>query len=238
MARGEHAIGVAVAAIAGEADRAFDALVGILLPACEEVRARRHQRRLGKIGHLAGVQRARAVGSFIARHAAVAGEALAGEGLVHHAVDRYALAGQPDQRAPDRDAGDEGAGAVDRVEHPDIVGVGVLGAEFLAEDAVGREGALDQVAHHVLAGAIALGHGVEDAAARLVLGGMPGAEEGQDRLARQGRQPGNEFREIDRAHQAFLGSTRLPPSCCAARGMTSAVGTEIGQVRTVQPQSV
>ena len=163
------------------------------------------------------MQGARAVWPFITRHPAVAGETLAGERLVHHAIDRNALAGQANERAPDRDAGDEGAGAVDRVEHPNIVGVGILGAEFLAEDAMGREGALDQVAHHVFAGASALGDGIEDAAARFVLGGVPGAEEGQDRLAREGRQPGNEFREIDRAHQAFLGYPPAAFMLCGAQ---------------------
>ena len=41
-----------------------------------------------------------------------------------------------DQRAPGRHAGDEGFGAVDRVEHPDVFGVGALAAVFLADDAV------------------------------------------------------------------------------------------------------
>ena len=47
------------------------------------------------------------------------------------------LCSRRDQRAPDRKAGDEGFGAVDRVQHPDIVGVLALIAEFfLADDAV------------------------------------------------------------------------------------------------------
>ena len=59
---------------------------------------------------------------------------------MHHAVAGRAVAREADQRAPDRQAGDEGAGAVDRVEHPDVFRVGPLGAELLAQDAVGREG--------------------------------------------------------------------------------------------------
>ena len=49
------------------------------------------------------------------------------------------LGEKADQRAPYRQAGDEGAGAVDRVEHPDVFGVGVFGPELLADDAVRRE---------------------------------------------------------------------------------------------------
>ena len=72
----------------------------------------------------------------IVRRAAVAGEALARERLVHHAEDRLAVAHQADQRAPGRHPGNEGLGAVDRIEHPDIFGVGALAAVFLADDAV------------------------------------------------------------------------------------------------------
>ncbi len=41
-------------------------------------------------------------------------------------------------------AGDEGFGAVDRIEHPDIFGILALVAEFLADDAVLGEVGLDQ----------------------------------------------------------------------------------------------
>ena len=85
------------------------------------------------------MQRALAGRPAVARRAAVAGEALARERLVHHAVHRLAAARERDQRAPGRHAGDEGLGAVDRIEHPDIFGVGALVAELLADDAVIRE---------------------------------------------------------------------------------------------------
>ena len=74
---------------------------------------------------------------------AVAGEQLAEIGLVHQAAHRRAVMGQADQGAPGRQAGDEGAGPVDGVEHPDALGVEVLRAELLAEDAVGRQVAPD-----------------------------------------------------------------------------------------------
>ena len=95
----------------------------------------------------------------------------------------WPLVGQADQRAPGGQAGDEGAGAVDRIEHPDVFRIRLLGAEFLADDAVGREAALDELAHGRLARPVGLGDRVERAAAGLVLRGDGGAEEGQDRLA-------------------------------------------------------
>jgi hypothetical protein len=143
---------------------------------------------------------ARADRPLIARLPAVAREALGRERLVHHAVDRHTVPHQSDQRAPDRQAGDEGPRAVDRIEHPDIFGIGVLGAELLAEHAVPGELALDQMAHDHLAGPVALGHGVEHAAMRLVVGGVVGPEEGQDRLARFGRKLRNEGAEINDTH--------------------------------------
>ena len=51
-----------------------------------------------------------------------------------------------DQRPEERAAGDEGLGAVDRVEDPDELGVGPVGAVLLAEDAVVREAPADRLA--------------------------------------------------------------------------------------------
>ena len=201
MAGREHAIGVAVAAIAREPDLLLDAGEGLGLLALEQGGRRRHQRRGGEVGGRARPQLLRPARSFIARLAPVAGIALAREGLVHHAVDRHAIARQPDQRAPNRDARDEGARAVDRIEHPDIFRVGVLAAEFLAEHAMGRELPLDHVAHHRFAGAVAFGHGIEHPAPRLVLRRMQRPEEGQDRPAGLRRQLRDESAEIDCAHE-------------------------------------
>ena len=138
------------------------------------------------------MQRALAGRAAIARRVAVAGEALAGERLVHHAVDRLAAARQRDQRAPGRHAGDEGLGAVDRIEHPDIFGVGALVAELLADDAVIGKALPDQRAHGGFGGAVGGGHRIEAAAAALVLDAERGAEERQDGFAGDGRQPVDE----------------------------------------------
>ena len=131
-----------------------------------------HQQRAG--GEQQRIARARAhsrtrrsrlpAGPAIARRAAVAGEALARERLVHHAEHRLAEPHQPDQRAPGQHAGDEGLGAVDRIEHPDIFGVGALGAVFLAEDAVLGKGLADQRAHGVFRRAVGGGDRIEAAA--------------------------------------------------------------------------
>ena len=56
---------------------------------------------------------------------------------------------------------DEGFGAVDRIEHPDIFGVLALVAEFLADDAVLGKVGLDQAAHHRFRGAVGLGDRIE-----------------------------------------------------------------------------
>ena len=102
------------------------------------------------------------------RRAAVAGKALADEGLVHHPEHRRALVQQRDQRAPDRKSGDEGFGAVDRIQHPDIFGVLALVAEFLADDAVLGEICLDQPPHHRFRGAIGFGDRIEIVAVLLL----------------------------------------------------------------------
>ena len=152
-----------------------------------------------------------ALAAAVARAGAVAEEALGGERLVHQPVDRRAEAQEPDQRAPHRQPGHEGLGAVDRIEHPDIFGVAAVGAELLADDAVGREGAPDELPHRRLAGAVGLGHRIEGAAVRLVVGGKRGAEEGQDRLAGQRRELVDERRKVDRAH----GVLGVPAACGA-----------------------
>src|SRR3569832_1126889 len=86
-------------------------------------------------------------GAAVLGRAFVAGEALADEGLVHHTEHRRAVVQKRVQRAPDRKAADEGFCAVDGIEHPDIVGVLALAAEFLADNAVLGEVGLDQPPH-------------------------------------------------------------------------------------------
>ena len=141
--------------------------------------------------------------SAIMRRAAVAGKSLARERLVHHAEHRLAETHQADQRAPGHHAGDEGLGAVDRIEHPDIFGVGALGAVFLAEDAVAREILADERAHGLLGGAVGGGDRIE-AAGFLVLDRQRGAEKRQDGLARHAGELIDETAEIDGRHRPLL----------------------------------
>ena len=134
------------------------------------------------------------------RRATVSAEAFTGERLVHHAEDRLAVAHQADQRAPGRHSGDEGFGAVDRVEHPDILGVRTLAAVFLADDAVIRKGAADEGAHRGFGRVIGGGHRIEAAGPALVRDAQRGAEEWQDGFAGDGREFAQESRKIDRRH--------------------------------------
>ena len=53
---------------------------------------------------------------------------------------------------------DKGFGPVDRVEHPDELGILAHPAELLADDPVLRKVALDQVAHRHFGGAVCGGH--------------------------------------------------------------------------------
>ena len=133
------------------------------------------------------------------RRTAVAGKALADIGLVHHAEHRRALVQQRDQGAPDRKSRDEGFGAVDGIEHPDIFGVLALVAEFLADDAVLGKVGLDQAAHHSFGGAVGLGDRIEIAGA-LVVDRERGSKERQDGLAGGGRKAADKGCEIDNRH--------------------------------------
>ena len=212
MAEGERAIGVAIAAVAREPRLGFDPAIGLAVGVdADQRRAGRHHRRLGEAGAFARAQgprdpfarrrvAARRREAAQPRALAVAEETLAGEGLRHHAVDRLAAMGQPDQRAPGRQAGDEALGAVDRVEHPDIFGLGPVLPVFFADDAVGGEGLRDQPPHRRLGAAVGFGDRIEHAAARLVLGADGRAEEGKDHLAGNLRETVDEACEVDRGH--------------------------------------
>ena len=112
---------------------------------------------------------------------------------------------EPDQRAPGRHAGNEALGAVDRIEHPDIFGVGAVDAVFLSDHAVSRKGLADEPAHRRLGAAVGFGHGIEHAAARFILGPDCAAEEGENHLAGKLGETFDESRKIDRSHR------RRPP---------------------------
>ena len=175
MAGGNHAIGVAVETVAGQAHGGLDPVVGRALGALEQGRRGGEQRRIGEPGASARADRhGLPVRPAIPGLRAVAPIAFAGEGLRHHAEDRRALVEEADQRAPAGQAGDEGAGAVDRVEHPDIIGVRPLAAVLLADDAVVRPGLVDQPAHGGLGVAVGDGHRIEAGGAlALHRGGCP-----------------------------------------------------------------
>ena len=89
----------------------------------EEVRAGGGKQRVAKLRAEPRAHRLGRAAMTEEGFALAAPETLAGEGLVHQAEQRYAVTGQPDQRAPKRQAEDEGAGAVDRIDDPAILGV-------------------------------------------------------------------------------------------------------------------
>ena len=207
MAGGEHAIGVAIAAVAREPGLRLQRLVARAQRLGDQLGRRGHQRGAVEAGAGARQQPARgrlAVGAAPGpmRGFAVAIEFFAGEGLVHQAVTGRAVVQQADQRAPQGKPGDEALGAVDRVEHPDIVGILALRAEFLADHAMMGKNLRDQAPHGRFRAAIGLRDGVEHAAAGLVLHREGGAEEGHDRLTGDLGQPLNERNEIHRRHCA------------------------------------
>ena len=187
MAGGEHAIGVAIAAIARQPHRRLDALEAAAVRLAHQQRTGREQHGVLERPAGARAQRPLAGGAAITGGAAVAGEMFAREWLMHHAVDRLAAPCQRDQRAPCRHAADEGFGAVDRIEHPDIFGVGSFGAEFFADDAVRRKRLLDQCAHGDFGSAVGGRHWIEAAGRTLVLDAERGAKERTDRLAGDAR---------------------------------------------------
>ena len=91
---------------------------------------------------------------------------------------------EADERAPDGNAGDEGAGAVDRIDDPDMAAVRLHHAMLFAEDAVVRIAALDQAPDRQLRRPVGLGHRVE--AAGLLVGDVGAVPEPRQRL-RAGR---------------------------------------------------
>ena len=168
MAGGQHAIGVAIAAVARQphllARRGRRRAVG----AVEHLGRRRN--RVASASDCAAAHRQLALTPFapeIRRPPSPKKRSRCRAGASCRTAGTP-LCSSADQRAPQRQAGDEGLGAVDRVEHPDIFGVRALVAEFLADDAVLRKCRADQPAHRGFRRAVGLGHRIE-AAARLVV---------------------------------------------------------------------
>ena len=96
-----------------------------------------------------------------------------------------------DQRAKERAAGQEGAGAVNRIQHPEIFGIAPLRAVFLAHDAMGGEALGEEGPQGPLSRPIGFGDGRGIA---LCLDQKGRAEERADDAARQ---IGRRFRGLD-----------------------------------------
>ncbi len=171
MTERQQTIIVAVAAEAPEPHRAAQSgEAPVLVLAGEEVGAGVGEQRFAKTS--AGTH-AHGLGLAVMTEkgfALSAPEALAGEGLVHQAEQRGAATGQPDKGAPKRQAENEGAGAVDRVDDPAIFGVAPEGAEFFANDAVGRVGLGNSGTDRCFGGTVGRGHRIEDIASFMVNG--------------------------------------------------------------------
>lgn len=90
-----------------------------------------------KRGVFDALGRARADGAIVeGGGVVVADDELAEDGLVDGAEDGLAVMEKRDERGEERHAADERFGAVDGIEDPDEVGVGVFVAELFADDAV------------------------------------------------------------------------------------------------------
>ena len=101
--------------------------------------------------------------------------------------DRLALMAQRDQGGPEGQAGNEGAGAVDGVEHPDELGVRAVLAILFADDAVVGIGRRDGRSDRPFGALVCGGHGIKDPSGHraLVLQTVIGPEQGEDRRARR-----------------------------------------------------
>ena len=104
----------------------------------------------GKRGHAAGADR-RAIQGRPVAHGDIAF-------VEHRHVDetrhRNVVPDQPDKRSEDRPPADEGAGAVDRVDHPAVAAAALPRGMFLAEDLVIRKGRDDGVAQGKFGGLV------------------------------------------------------------------------------------
>lgn len=118
------------------------------------------------------------------RAPAKAHEALVQDRLVDDAEHAPSFFLERDQRSPGRPAGDEGARAVDGIEHPAKGVRAFFGAVFFAQDAVAGAAFADQRAHHRFRFAVGGGHRIERRPA-LVDDVEPLPEIGPDHRARR-----------------------------------------------------
>ena len=148
-----------------------------------------NSRRVLKRNRLARRQAPRlAAAAFQIRTTAVCIKALTGEGLGHDAETGAAVDIMADQRSPDRNAGDEGAGSVDRIDHP-LPSLSVAtahdGAELLAQNGMVGKPLADQRTDRLFRRPIGLCHRIEIARSELVVDAATGPETRQ-RLAIRG----------------------------------------------------
>lgn len=136
---------------------------------------------------------------------------------MHGAEHRPAVALEPDQRPPHRQPGDEGPSPVDRIEHPDVLGVLTLAPVLLAEDAVIGMPLGDEPPHRRLRRPVGHRHRIEGAVAELVLDVEALAEIGQDRPSGD---VGHLVEEGDEVVGMRVGGHRSSPS---ARGAARTV---------------
>ena len=100
--------------------------------------------------------------------ALAAEEALADEWLVHQSEQRCAFVGQADEGPPQRLADDEGAGAVDRIDDPAIVGVAAKRAELLPDNAMRGMQLCQPLPDRHFCTAVGGGHRIEQIASFMV----------------------------------------------------------------------
>ena len=184
MARRQHAVGVAIAAVAREPHRRLDLLEGLAVGVV-------HQQRAGGEQHGVGERCASAHAQVARRRPALDSCAAPPSPLKRSPMKGWFI--MPNTGSPKRVS----AISVPQAGMPDMKDLvpsigsstqtysasGRSLAEFLADHAVGREGAPDQRAHGGLGGMVGGGDRVELALA-LVGDAQRGAEERQDGLAR------------------------------------------------------
>lgn len=147
-AQRQQAIGVAVPAPRRSACRPGQPVPSGLLPGRENFRRRARQLRLRQSG-TGPAPRPAMHPPELRRPPRRADPALPRDGLVDHPQDRRISVQQRHQHPKRRAAGDEGAGAIDRVQHPAHPRPGPLPPKLLAQDAVAREPLRQQAAHRL-----------------------------------------------------------------------------------------
>src|SRR5690606_17580007 len=132
----QHAIGIAVGAVARQAHRLFHPVIGLPAITREQEGARRAKSGCSKINGIAHSKLPLAVRPCIARAVAVGIVEFACEGLGHHAGNSDILDCESNERTPERETGNEGARAINRIDHPLMPALLSFRAIFLANDAV------------------------------------------------------------------------------------------------------